>query len=60
MISDLTDIFALQDEITKKIITSLQVKLTSGEDARLYAQTTDNLEAYLKFLEGSCPPYAAQ
>jgi TolB-like protein/cytochrome c-type biogenesis protein CcmH/NrfG len=50
---DLTDIFALQDEITKKIITSLQVKLTSGEDARLYGQTTDNLEAYLKFLEGS-------
>ncbi len=51
--SDLTDIFELQDEITKKIITSLHVKLTVGEDARLYGQTTDNLEAYLKFLEGS-------
>jgi len=51
--SDLTDIFTLQDEITKKIITSLHVKLTIGEDARLYGQTTDSLEAYLKFLEGS-------
>jgi adenylate cyclase len=51
--SDLADIFTLQDEITKKIITSLHVKLTIGEDARLYGQTTDNLEAYLKFLEGS-------
>jgi len=50
---DLKNIFALQDEITKKIITSLHVKLTIGEDARLYGQTTDSLEAYLKFLEGS-------
>jgi len=51
--SDLTDIFTLQDEITKKIVTSLHVKLTIGEDARLYGQTTNSLEAYLKFLEGS-------
>jgi adenylate cyclase len=50
---DLTDIFALQDEITKKIITSLHVELTVGEDARLYGQTTDNFEAYLKFLQGN-------
>jgi adenylate cyclase len=50
--SDLTDIFDLQDEITKKIITSLHVKLTIGEDARLSAQSTQNLEAYLKLLEG--------
>jgi adenylate cyclase len=50
---DLTDIFALQDEITKKIITSLNVKLLKGEDARRWARSTDNLEAYLKFLEGT-------
>jgi adenylate cyclase len=49
---DLADIFALQDEITKKIITSLNVTLLKGEDARRWAQGTDNLEAYLKFLEG--------
>jgi adenylate cyclase len=46
---DLADIFALQDEITKKIITSLDVTLLKGEDARRRAQGTDNLEAYLKY-----------
>jgi len=49
---DLKDVFAIQDEITKKIITALQVKLTEGEMARSYAKGTDNLEAYLKFLQG--------
>ena len=47
---DLKDIFALQDEITKEIITALQVKLTMGEDVRLRGKGTDNLEAYLKCL----------
>jgi adenylate cyclase len=47
----LKDIFAVQDEITKKIITALQVKLTEGEQARLYGQATDDLEAYLKMLQ---------
>jgi len=45
---DLEDIFAIQDEITLKILTALQVKLTDGEQARLYARGTDNIEAYLK------------
>jgi TolB-like protein/Tfp pilus assembly protein PilF len=48
---DLKDIFALQDEITKRIITALQVKLTEGEPARIRAEGTNNLEAYLKVLE---------
>jgi TolB-like protein/Flp pilus assembly protein TadD len=50
---DLVEIFALQDEITKKIITSLHVKLALGDDARVFAQHTDNFEAYLKFLEAN-------
>jgi adenylate cyclase len=48
---DLKDIFALQDEITKKILIALQVKLTRGEQARVWAKGTDNLEAYLKYLQ---------
>jgi adenylate cyclase len=48
---DLKDIFAIQDEITKKIITALQVKLTIGEAAHVYARDTDSLEAYLKLLQ---------
>jgi adenylate cyclase len=49
---ELKDIFALQDEITMKILTALQVKLTEGEQARISVKGTDNLEAYLKFLQG--------
>ena len=47
---DLKDIFAIQDEITMKILTALQVELTEGEQARLYGKGTENLEAYTKFL----------
>jgi len=47
----LKDLFALQDEITMKIIQSLQVKLTEGEYARVLAKGTNNLEAYLKCLQ---------
>ncbi len=45
------DIFAVQDEITKKIISSMQVQLTEGEQARTQAMGTNNLEAYLKMLQ---------
>ena len=48
---ELKDIFALQDEITKKIITAMQVKLTEGEQVRAAAKGTNNLEAYLKYLQ---------
>ena len=46
------DIFAIQDDITKNIITEVQVQLTAGEQARLRAKGTNNLDAYLKFLQG--------
>ena len=48
---DLKDIFALQDEITFKILTALQVTLTEGERARVWATRTDNLDAFLKYLQ---------
>jgi TolB-like protein/Tfp pilus assembly protein PilF len=44
-------IFALQDDITMKVISALQVKLMEGEHARLLAKGTKNLQAYLKFLQ---------
>jgi len=47
------DIFAVQDEITKKIITALQIELTEGEQANVYSSGTDNLEAYLKAMEAN-------
>jgi adenylate cyclase len=47
------DIFAVQDEITKKIITAMQVKLTEGEQVQAAARGTNSLEAYLKCLQGN-------
>ena len=49
---DLKDIFKLHDEITKKIITALQVELTEGEQARVSAKGTEHIDAYLKCVEG--------
>jgi TolB-like protein/Tfp pilus assembly protein PilF len=48
---NLENIFALQDEITKKIITELHVELDEGEQARIGSKGTDNLDAYLKTLQ---------
>jgi adenylate cyclase len=50
---NLSDIFAVQDEIAKKIITAMQVKLTEGEQVRAAAGGTNNLEAYLKYLQAN-------
>ena len=45
------DIFSIQDDITKKIITAVHVKLTEGERARVFAKGTSNLQAYLKAVQ---------
>ncbi len=42
---DLKDLFVLQDEIAKPIMTALQVKLTEGEYASGIAGSTSNLKA---------------
>ena len=49
---DYKDIFALQDEITLRILNEIQVKLTSGESARLFHKKFPKLDAYLKVMEG--------
>jgi len=46
------DIFALQDEITIKILGSVGAELTKGERARVYTKGTNNLEAYIKVSKG--------
>jgi adenylate cyclase len=46
------DLFILQDDITLKIVTALNVQLTQGEQANIIAKGTKNLEAYLKVLQG--------
>jgi adenylate cyclase len=51
---DVTNLFALQDEITLKILKAIQVKLTGGETTSGVAYTGDkqDLDCYLKEMEG--------
>ena len=49
---DLSDIFALQDEITLRIIENMQIKLTMGEQARLWAGMTTNIQAFDLVMRG--------
>jgi len=48
---EMTDIFAIQDEIAKAIATRLQVAL-GGEGAHLVTPATGNLDAYHLYLKG--------
>jgi len=47
---ELKDIFAMKDEITMKIATVLQVKLTDGEGAN-WGPETESFEAYIKTMQ---------
>ena len=47
------ELFYIQDEITKKIVVSLQVELTSGEQARVFAKSTENLDAWCYGVKGN-------
>jgi TolB-like protein/DNA-binding SARP family transcriptional activator len=49
---ELQDIFAIQDEITDKIITSLKVKLTEGEQERVWRGGTKNIQAWNLTIQG--------
>jgi adenylate cyclase len=50
---DLKDLFAVEDEVTLKILKAMQVKLTRGQAASLIQKwsCSENLECYLKYLE---------
>jgi TolB-like protein/Tfp pilus assembly protein PilF len=49
---DFKEIFALQDEIIKKIVSALSVKLTGTEKERIGGQKTDSIAAYDYYLKG--------
>jgi adenylate cyclase len=49
---DMSDIFALQDKITRKIISALALKISASEQKALTDKGTDNLQAYDEFLKG--------
>jgi adenylate cyclase len=49
---DLTDIFAVQDDVTVKIVSALSLNLNVGDLRRIAAARTDNIEAYDCYLRG--------
>jgi len=49
---DLSDIFALQDEITIKLMDIMLIKLTYGEQARLWEGGSTSIPAYDKYMRG--------
>jgi TolB-like protein len=42
----LDDIFAIQDDITREIVTALQIELTHGEEVRMRAERATSFEAW--------------
>lgn len=54
---DFEDIFALQDDITGKIVSALKVTLTPGDLARIERKPTDSSEAYDHVLRGRSEYY---
>ena len=49
---DLTDIFEVQDDVTRRIVDALKVKLSPAENMRLADSGTPNIEAYDCYLRG--------
>ena len=49
---DLTDIFAVQDDVTGQIVGALSLNLGQGDRRRLMVEHTENMEAFDCFLRG--------
>ncbi|WP_087005297.1 adenylate/guanylate cyclase domain-containing protein [Rhizobium sullae] len=49
---DLTDIFAVQDDVTQQIVDAMAINLTEGDRQRMAPEHTGNVEAYDYFLRG--------
>ncbi|HZR06232.1 MAG TPA: tetratricopeptide repeat protein [Candidatus Udaeobacter sp.] len=48
---ELTDVFAIQTDLARKIAEALQAKLSPGEKSRMGLKPTENGEAYLAFVQ---------
>ncbi len=49
---ELADVFALQDDISQKILVAMDVTIGEGEQARIRRRQTDSPEAHLLWLRG--------
>jgi adenylate cyclase len=46
------DVFEIQDDLTREIVTALRVVLTDGEQARLWQRSTDDVSAWTDAMRG--------
>ena len=46
------DIFDIQDEIMREIVTALRIKMSDGEQTRIWLRGTDNVDAWSNALQG--------
>ena len=49
---DLSDMFAVQDEVAGAVLSELEVNLSQGEQARIRRRQTESVGAFLYFLQG--------
>src|SRR6516165_10552073 len=49
---ELTDIFAVQDDVTTYIVSALELNLNGGDRQSIVVERTNNQEAYDSFLRG--------
>ena len=57
--SEIKDIFSIQDQVTRKVVSELAVTLKASEVERLYRKHTENIEAYelyLRIIRECWPP----
>lgn len=60
--SDLTQLFTLQDSISREVSQKLRLKITGETESRLVKRYTDNVEAYQLYVRGrrSCEKRSAE
>ncbi len=44
--ANIDDVFDLQDQLTREIVTALRLRLTDGEQARIWLRSTENVNAW--------------
>jgi serine/threonine-protein kinase len=49
---DMTDVFALQDEVARAIVDAFKLRLADSTDSRLVRPATQSLQAYTYYLKG--------
>ena len=54
---DASEVFTIQSEVAKRIVSALNVKLTTEEGQRIIEKATDNLEAYDEYLRSKKLPW---